>query len=222
MRRAKSEMDIWCGKCVGSGDICCVCGGTERLTRHHVVPGCYRAPLHHNRNYHDRHDVLIVCDDCHDRYEMRHARQLKRELCRKYGVPMEGVGVVWPEGHKAMRATEALVRHGDRIPAKRTAELRADIVSHLGREPDESDMSELAEMEWQPKPGPDYIPHGELIAALVEDMQAFWWMWRVHFVEKMKPRFLPPDWNPDREVRWSPERCRRRRGPDCPCISLSA
>ncbi len=97
----------------------------------------------------------------------------------------------------------------------------ADIVSHLGREPDESDMSCLAEMKWQPRPGADYTSHGEFLVAEIDDIPAFWRMWRIHFVEKMKPRFLPANWNPDREVRWSPDRCRQRRGSNCPCIPHS-
>lgn len=210
-------MDIWDGKCVKSDDTCCVCGGPQRLTRHHVVPGCYRGPLHHDRNYHDFYDILIVCADCHDRYEKVHARRLRHELCKRYGVPIEDAGMVWPEGHEAMRAAGALVRHGGRIPAERIAKLQANIASHLGREPREADMLRLAEMRWQPMQGPDYASHGELLVARIEDMQAFWRMWRTHFTEKMKPRFLPSDWDPDREVRWSPKRCRRRRGPNCPC-----
>lgn len=218
-------MDIWDGKCVGSDDTCCVCGSSRTLTRHHVVPGCYREPLHHARNYHDRHDVLIICVKCHNRYEHRHAKHLKLALCKKYGVPLDGVGIIWPHGIEvvaASRAAMALLRHSARMPPERIAELRATIVSHLGREPREQDMSELAETDWRPKPGPDYVSHGELIVARVEDMQAFWRMWRTHFVKKMKPRFLPRDWDSDREVRWLPERCRRRRGSNCPCASATA
>jgi len=211
-------MDIWCGKTAGPGDICCVCGGAGHLTRHHVVPACYREPLHHDRNYHDLHDIVFVCLACHEKYEKRHAWGLRRALCGRYGVPMEGYcGSVWPEGHEAMRAAAALVRHGDRIPARRAAELRAEIASHLGREPQEADMLMLAEMDWRPKPGPEYVSHGELVVAEVEDMQAFWRMWRMHFASKMKPRFLPSGWDPDREVRWSPDRCRRRRDRNCHC-----
>lgn len=215
-------MDIWDGKHIGPESICCVCGSSEELTRHHVVPGCYREPLHHSRNYHDRHDVLIICAKCHSRYEIRHARCLKNELCEKYGVPIDGTGIVWPHGAEvagAARAAVALFKHSARMPSERIADLRAVIVSHLGREPEESDVSKLAKMDWQPKPGPDYVSHGELLVARIEDMQAFWRMWRTHFVKKMKPRFLPSDWDPDREVHWSPELCRRRRGPNsCACL----
>lgn len=208
-------MKIWNGKCVRPEDICCVCGSLG-LTRHHVVPACYRTPLHHDRNYHDQHDVVFACHGCHNKYEL-YAKGLRYELCKQYDVPMDGIGIVWPDGAAAMRGARALVRHGNRIPAERADELRADIALHLGREPKESDMLELAEMRWQPAPGPDYVSHGELLVARIEDMQAFWRMWRAHFVKKMKPCFLPSDWNPDREVRWSPERCRMRRGMNCPC-----
>ena len=210
-------MEIWDGKCVDPNDVCCVCGFVRgRMTRHHVVPGCYRKPLHHDRNYHDLHDIVAICVPCHGKYE-KHAMILKKRLCERYGVPMDGIGLVLPHDSTAIRAAVALVRHGDRIPAKRTAELRADIVSHLGREPEEVDMSELAGKKAGVSPGPDYVTCGELVAAKIENMQAFWRMWRTHFVEKMKPGFLPADWDLDREVQWEPDRCRHRKGVGCPC-----
>jgi len=198
--------------------VCCVCGAAGRLTRHHVVPDCYRRPLHHDHDYHDLHDVLTVCRECHDRYE-RHAQKLRLRLCRRYGAAMDGEGFIrlGPAETAAIKAARALGLYGDRIPPARSAELRAAIADHLGGEPTAEDMERLSGMVWQPRPGPDYSSHGEMVVARVEDMQGFWRMWRRHFVEKMSPRFMPPDWNPDREVRWSPERCRRRRGPGCPC-----
>jgi metal-dependent HD superfamily phosphatase/phosphodiesterase len=46
-------------------------------------------------------------------------------------------------------------------------------------------MLALAETDWRPKPGPEYVSHGELVVTKVEDMQAFWRMWRVHFASKV-------------------------------------
>ena len=64
---------------------------------------------------------------------------------------------------------------------------------------------------------PQILCREELVAAKIENMQAFWRMWRTHFVEKMKPGFLPADWDLDREVQWEPDRCRHRKGVGCPC-----
>jgi hypothetical protein len=210
-------MEIWAGKTAGAGDVCCVCGCAGGLTRHHVVPACYREPLHHDRDYHDLHDIVFVCLGCHEEYEEKHARRLRRELCERHRAPMMGRGWVLPPGREAVKAAAALSRHGARIPAPRAAELRAVVASHLGREPREEDISMLAEAGWQPERGPEYASHGELVVAKIKDMRAFWRMWRLHFASRMRPRFLPPGWDPDREVRWSPDRCRRRRGKNCPC-----
>lgn len=211
-------MNIWNGKRVGHDGVCCVCGAANRrMNLHHVVPGCYRKPLHHDRNYHDFYDIVTTCVPCHDTYEKKYALYLKCELSDRYGVPRGGSGLVYPHGSSAIRAAGALLRHCDKIPDNRVAELWAEIVSHLGREPKKSDIVELARKRWNIMPGPEYVSNGELVVALVEDMQAFWRMWREHFVQKMKPKFLPSHWDTNREVRWSPERCRRRKGPNCPC-----
>ena len=50
-------------------NICVVCGSDEFLTRHHVVPICYRKYFPIEKKSHNFHDVLSVCAVCHESYE---------------------------------------------------------------------------------------------------------------------------------------------------------
>ena len=45
---------------------CVICGASEYLTRHHVVPYCYRRYFPTSIKSHNFHDVLSLCVKCHD------------------------------------------------------------------------------------------------------------------------------------------------------------
>jgi hypothetical protein len=45
-----------------------------------------------------------------------------------------------------------------------------------------------------------YRSHGEAVIAAFGDLQAFVERWRRHFVEVMKPSYMPENWRVDRKV----------------------
>lgn len=66
-------------------ELCVVCGASTQLTRHHVVPKCYRKLFPSELKSNQSHDVLAVCESCHERYEV-HATRLKTSLMRNQRV----------------------------------------------------------------------------------------------------------------------------------------
>jgi hypothetical protein len=60
-------------------NICVVCGAGTYLTRHHVVPYRYRKHFDLKYKEHNHYDVLVLCSDCHERYEL-HAWSLTSKL----------------------------------------------------------------------------------------------------------------------------------------------
>ena len=57
-------------------NLCVVCGDEDSLTKHHIVPTCFRRHFPAEYKSHLSHDVLLVCEACHEAYEY-HAYQKK-------------------------------------------------------------------------------------------------------------------------------------------------
>ncbi|KAJ2614893.1 hypothetical protein H4S08_001495 [Coemansia sp. RSA 1365] len=108
---------------------CVVCGITELLTMHHVVPRQYRQYMEEAVKSHSSHDLLPLCIDCHDRYE-RHAVQYKKHLSLCFAAPLEGLGwIERPDVGKGRRAASALLsQYVDKIPHERLAQLRTTVI----------------------------------------------------------------------------------------------
>lgn len=64
---------------------CVICGTSEHLTKHHVIPSMYRRYFHNRFKSNNHHDVLPLCYECHRQYELE-ADILKEELLQEYGV----------------------------------------------------------------------------------------------------------------------------------------
>lgn len=182
---------------------CVVCGSPDRLTRHHIVPYCYRKCMHHVPQYiGDHHDILPMCYDCHDIYEHKFADHLKAAIARRYNAPLTGVGwdINSPE-NIIVRTAGALDRHRSQMPAHRIKELTERITVLLGHTPTDSEVAEIANRSENNR-GPDFQTHAELVVKQV-DLEKFISMWRRHFVHKMNPKFLPDNWDINRKIQWN-------------------
>lgn len=169
---------------------CVVCGTHDELTRHHVVPSCYRRAFPEALRRHDAYDVLMICIDCHDKYEAV-ALVLKRGLADKYGAPFEAS--FDPDFMRALRAAVAMRRHAANIPPAKQALLIDTIKAYAGSFSDEAIDGLLSRFSVRP----NFTKHGKKVVGQVEDIDGFVRMWRAHFVKHAKPKFLPPGWKLD-------------------------
>ncbi|KAJ2158128.1 hypothetical protein GGF46_004000 [Coemansia sp. RSA 552] len=106
---------------------CVVCGTTETLTIHHVVPRQYRQHMPETIKSRSSHDLLPLCVNCHDGYE-RYAVQFKKHLADCFCAPLDGVG--WIERRdigRGARAAAVLIRCPPGIPAEKVAQLRVAV-----------------------------------------------------------------------------------------------
>lgn len=181
---------------------CVVCGSTDRLTRHHIVPYCYRRCMHHVPQYvTDYHDILPLCYTCHHVYEHKHADHLKQAVARLYHAPLNGKGLeINSPLNRAIRAAWALHVHRSSMPPARIIDLEGRVAAHLGHAPNSMEIQALTEMSENPH-GPDYKSHAQLVVEQV-NLQEFIIMWRKHFLRKMKPQFLPDKWDVNRPIQW--------------------
>ncbi|KAJ2756609.1 hypothetical protein GGI19_000699 [Coemansia pectinata] len=176
---------------------CVVCGTTDGLTMHHVVPHQYRQYMSTAIKSRSSFDLLPVCMRCHDQYE-RHATSFKKHLEKCFQAPLEGRG--WVErrdiGQAGRAAAALLSQHADKIPEVRRAELRHTVQAvaearmpllsessrscieawkqeqlDLSSEVHQGILRELCQMEVR-VPGPDFCTHGEIVVGAVNLAQS--------------------------------------------------
>ena len=174
-------------------DKCVVCGCTENLTKHHVVPYQYRKHMDGVRKNHSHFDVLCVCIDCHDKYET-HATILNKELAKKFGIdfcsPMtqsEKIAI------KANSYLSALKKYSHKIPKNRVENMLGLISSWLGCEVKLDNIDKIV-IEVPPKN--NQLPGKKIFDSWMKEnsLQNFVVMWRNHFVEKTNPKYLSECW----------------------------
>ncbi len=177
---------------------CVVCGSEEDLTRHHIVPYCYRKFFPDTLKNHRSYDVMALCIPCHHLYE-NYALELKRDLADKYSAPVSGTGARYDKALAAAKgAASALVNNRERMPLDRQQALLDRVELFLKKKPTDADLQAL--MDKDPYDFGDYVHHGKIVIEQIKDFEGFVQEWRTHFIDKMKPQFLPMYWNVYRSV----------------------
>lgn len=185
---------------------CVVCGATEELSRHHVVPACYRRWFPDEVGYLTHYDIVALCLTCHEAYE-KHARQFKRQLEDEFNVPAECRRRAVDHRLSAVRGRAgALLKYLGQMPAARIAEYLKTVQEYYGRERiTRDDLVEAAIIEVHADGG-DFITAGEYIVRQMktpEEIDRFAVRWRAHFKVQMQPRFLAPSWEVGRNANGS-------------------
>lgn len=175
---------------------CVVCGGREDLSRHHVIPVQFRRYFPARLKRYGFHDVLLMCVPCHEKYECR-SMELRHEIAREHGTRLNnGGGAVHLSdvGH-VMAAAWALLTAPDNIPEDRRRKLTEEVQVHLGKDTiTQADLEQITQLHPWEQPG-GYRDYGEYVVSRLTDVQAFVERWRQHFVNAMKPQFLPSSWS---------------------------
>ncbi|KAI8815675.1 uncharacterized protein EV422DRAFT_348519 [Fimicolochytrium jonesii] len=194
-------------------NICVGCGFTDGLTSHHIVPYQYRKFMPDSLKSHASHDVVLLCVNCHDAYEL-HAVKLKKTIAKKYNIPLEGRGhIVYHEHRKVHSAANAILhsrrtQHPDknRIPEQRLQELHAilrDFFTFPSDHPISSADLEAALELPQYGRAPDFVEHGEVVVGCMseKELETFIRDWRRHFQTYARPGFLSEAWRVENPVR---------------------
>lgn len=175
---------------------CVVCGSEDRLTRHHIVPYCYRRFFPQELKQHKSYDVLALCFKCHMEYE-RVAGNLKLELEKKYNIPVFKEKPEHKELMHKQSVARAILGYRDRIPEERLKKLYKFIGDYLGKETvDDADLNELINRKVR------IFRAGNLnskkVLECVGDIKSFMIWWREHFCSTMNPQYLPEHWSAHR------------------------
>jgi hypothetical protein len=172
-------------------NICVCCSSNFELTKHHCVPKCFRKQFPKEYKIHSCHDVILLCEVCHVKYE-EFAQQLKQKLINEYCVKKPSLSKQDKELYRAINDSNALLNHCDKIPLQRRQILEQRIKNYLKKDIiTEDDLKSIMSKNLS-------VPvcnFGKIIVEKLIDIPKFIIMWRRHFVDIMKPKYLPEFWN---------------------------
>jgi hypothetical protein len=181
-------------------NICVCCAKSKNLTKHHCVPKCFRRFFPREYKTHNCHDIVLLCDACHIKYEV-FAQELKQQLIDEHRITK----YMKNEEHHALRsaanAANALLRYGDVIPSPRWQELEQRVKDYLQKDVvTNDDFLKLCENDLSIN---RLISEGDRFGAKIvgklDNIPDFIVMWRKHFIDTMNPQFLPKFWSVDHD-----------------------
>jgi hypothetical protein len=175
---------------------CVVCGATEDLNRHHVVPWSFLRHMPNSHKKHNSHDVLPTCTSCHTKYE-EESQKKRKHFSELYGIPLSGMKENFRDEMYVRGLARSLTEHGDKIPPGRIVVMKLLLQEALGHVPTDAEIKELAKLK--PKPPSSGQGFGAQVMAQVKDFDEFAKFWRQHFLDTMKPKFMPDYWRVDRK-----------------------
>lgn len=172
---------------------CVVCGVTENLNRHHVVPWSFLRHMPDSHKKHNSHDVLPTCVECHTRYE-EESQKKRQYFSELYNIPLSGEQARVLYGTYISGLARTLVEHSEKIPPTRLIELKTKLLDGLGYEPSQEELMQLAKNKAR-----GGIGFGKLVIDKVQNFDEFAIFWRQHFLDTMKPAYMPDYWRVDRK-----------------------
>jgi hypothetical protein len=179
----------------------CVVTGSkvlESLTTHHITPYCYRKYFPEEYKSANSHDVVPIRSNEHYDYE-RVADELKLKLAKKYKAPLEGSSTINHTLFYAIKSAHAIKSHGDKIPKDNLEMHKEKIRAYTGKKNVTQKIIEnLIQIRYDE--AKKMKPHGEIVVEKLmlegpDAMQKFVEMWRQHFIDTMKPKYMPKHWD---------------------------
>ena len=162
---------------------------------------------------HQSHDILLMCIPCHKLggfYDLGFRRKLGDICSAPVSDKEESKMLIDNEAKKVKSAARALVNDREcKIPEKRVKELQNLILGYFPvSKVNEELLMEAVNMESFVM-NKNYIPHGKKVVDYFVAQEAgdkgiilLEQMWRQHFLDTMRPQFLPPLWSVKHRQDW--------------------
>ena len=200
---------------------CVVSGLTEGLQRHHIVPYCYRTYFPEAYKSKNHHDVVLIYHEKHSEYEQR-ANEYKDEIARMFGTKtinelnLEYTAMLREIGKKnsmIMSTIHSLFKCQKKLPEKSKIEKLQFISNETGIPFDfmvklnyiqlyklyllirEEHMFEIEKFKADNREKYDHGYHVVQKLDTEEKIMEFVKLWRTHFIETMKPQYMPNGWS---------------------------
>lgn len=191
----------------GKPNICVVCGISENLTRHHIIPYSFIKHMKIEYKVDIIRDIFPCCEECHHEYEKK-SMERRQQMAKELDIPLNGINSEeMRKIRKATGAAVALTSTKNVIPEYRKEQLREIIKKFTGKnEVSDEDLKNLT--DYRVNERDDYVCFSKYVAERVVDYNEFAREWREHFVDTMQPKYMPEAWKTDRKtgVVWVPKR----------------
>jgi hypothetical protein len=175
--------------------VVCGCDDISKLSKHHTIPECFRKHFPLRWKSYRSHEVLFLCVCCHVKYELE-AQKIKFDMVKSFGGEnaFKEDGII--RGH-----IKTLLKYADCLPPDKKLDLQiAVMIYHNVDDVDEATLKNLLKKQ--------RISPYKLYAESITDHFEFNRFWKQHFIDTMKPNYLPPYWKPDYEPTFGKERVR--------------
>jgi exonuclease 3'-5' domain-containing protein 2 len=177
---------------------CVSCGNDDYsiLTRHHIVPTCYRKWMPREYKSHNCYDVVKLCRECHDEYETE-AQELKFKIADDLGVEifkrMANISTI--KGY-----ANTLLSHLIKLPDDIFNKMYNSVSEYINKKYlGYDDLESILSMKYSEHP--NYKSWGLECIEKVECIDEFIIMWRKHFIEYMQPKYMPDGWEVDKNMK---------------------
>lgn len=171
-------------------DICVVCARNDNLSRHHCVPYCFRKHFPNEYKVHNWHDIVLLCDRCHNSYEDS-AQLVKNDLLKISEEELQ-----WRKDTlRAINNAHTLVNHLDIIPQDKKEAIRFHLSEYLNVRNITDDQ--IIEIALSNRPCLLSDDDWKRVVDELDDLDAFVKQWRKHFIDTMNPKHLPQGWSVD-------------------------
>jgi hypothetical protein len=165
---------------------CVVCGSRQQLTKHHIVPLCYRQYLPVAFKFNQ--DVVRCCEPCHRKYENK-AWIFHKQISDHYKVHANHLN----KNNIIMFKLSNAIKTRN-IPEQRKKEMLDKLKLFFPKNTKEEEIIDYA-LKLDTRSN---ISYGEQIIKKVKNengIQNFIEGWRMHFLEHANPQFMLESWN---------------------------
>lgn len=167
---------------------CVICGNSNNLTKHHVVPSCYRRHFPDVCKSNDHFDVLLICSPCHEKVE-RSYDDRKKILGKHYKGDIEHTYNSYKELNSLIRTAQ---KHEEFLDDIRK-QLMIDKAVKIN--PDIDTFEKLLVTDLIDIGGSmDNEICEKVVKEAQDDLKNFIISWRELFIEYGQPQFLPNGW----------------------------
>ncbi len=173
---------------------CVVTGDTDitKLSKHHIVPKFFRKnfPVEHKSSF---QTIVLIDRDLHSEYTV-YEQAYYDEIAEIYGVPKYSEFALESVTTRENKIAGTLLAYGHLMPRDVQLGLEQEFKHKTGLEPTSENLKTVFELVIVNKKIKTVEnDFGMAIAAKITDYREFEMLWLNHFIEHMRPKFLPAD-----------------------------
>ncbi len=184
---------------------CVVCGSEKELTKHHCVPYFFRSiwsKIEEEKKHvnHTMHDVLIICIDCHRKYE-KEASKFKDNLIKDIIIQYQKDHMVADRFVCAIKNINIISKR--KISSKQRKSIHKFLSSYVDKNVENMTAEEIKNVIEELKKerkrykqiAKENMKENLRIYMKKDSLKNFFIMWRKHFIDIMNPQYMPKNWD---------------------------